>query len=434
MRILPYPSDEAERRLAAIAGRQLEFNDTIFETVRRILADVRLHGDEALVRYAREFDSPDLTAKDLRVTEAEFAGAEALVSPEIRAALDRAATHIEDFHRRQIRQSWITTDRPGTLMGQMIRPVASAGIYVPGAKGGETPLASTVLMNAIPAKVAGVSKIRMVTPATREGKVNPVLLVAARRVGVDEVYKVGSAWAVGALAHGTATIPKCDVIVGPGNIYVTVAKKIVSGTVGIDMIAGPSEVLVVADAKANPAHVAADMLSQAEHDAMASAILITDSPDLAAVVDRELERQTALLARRHIVEASLRDYGAILVVESIGEAMRLANRVAPEHLELLVESPFEWLDRVENAGAVFLGGFTPEPLGDYVAGPNHVLPTAGTARFSSALSVDTFIKKISVLHYGEAAFRQDAPDVLRLAGVEGLGAHAASVAIRLGHP
>jgi histidinol dehydrogenase len=313
----------------------------------------------------------------------------------------------------------------------LVNPVDAAGIYVPGGMGGETPLVSSVLMGAIPAKVAGVNHIAMVTPPTRSGDINPHLLVAAKKVGVDAVYKVGSAWAIAALAYGTETIPKVDVIVGPGNIYVTIAKKIVAGTVGIDMIAGPSEILIIADNTATPEFIAADLLSQAEHDILASAILVTDSRATAKSVAFTVNEQLQNLSRKEIAEKALSKFGAIMVVSDIGTAIELSNQIAPEHLEIQVKDPFSYLGQIQNAGAVFLGDYTPEPVGDYMAGPNHVLPTAGTARFSSALSVETFVKKTSLIRYSKAAFEREAGDVIRLAEIEGLGAHANSVKIRL---
>ena len=310
-------------------------------------------------------------------------------------------------------------------------PVDAAGVYVPGGRGGETPLVSSVLMGVIPAKIAGVRHVSMVTPPTKDGSVNPHLLAAARKVGVDAVYKVGSAWAIAALAYGTEAIPKVDVIVGPGNIYVTLAKKIVAGTVGIDMLAGPSEILVIADSTANPAFIAADLLSQAEHDTMASAILVTDCQAVAEGVAYAVKEQLENLARRETASESLERFGAILVVPNLEAAFELSNRIAPEHLELHVKNPFTYIGRIRNAGAVFMGEYTPEPVGDYVAGPNHVLPTAGTARFSSALSVDNFVKKTSLIHYSRKAFKREARDIIRLAEIEGLDAHANSVKIRL---
>jgi histidinol dehydrogenase len=315
-------------------------------------------------------------------------------------------------------------------VGQLVRPVGAAGIYVPGAKGGKTPLVSSVLMGGIPAKVAGVSTIALMTPPMENGEVNPHILAAAAKMGITSVFKAGSAWAIAALAYGTRQVPKVNVIVGPGNIYVTLAKKIVAGTVGIDMIAGPSEILIIADHTANPEFVAADLLSQAEHDARASAILVTDSRKLAEQTASVLERQLSALARQDTARQSIDNFGAIMLVPDIETGIDLSNQLAPEHLELMVSAPFDYIDRIQNAGALFLGHYTPEPMGDYIAGPNHVLPTAGTARFSSALSVDHFIKKTSLIHYSRTAFENEAEDVIRLAEIEGLTAHANSVKIR----
>ncbi|OQY57080.1 MAG: histidinol dehydrogenase [Desulfobacteraceae bacterium 4572_88] len=431
MKIYQYPSASAEEKLRTVAGRGLEFNAEAHAQVTRILEDVRENRDAALVKYANQFDSPDLTAASLQATPEEFRQAEKEVDQEFVRALERAASQIEEFHKQQLSKSWIQTERPGTLLGQLVNPVDAAGVYVPGAQGGKTPLVSTVLMGVIPAKIAGVRRIIMTTPSTKEGGVNPHILVAAQKVGADAVFKVGSAWAIAALAYGTESIPKVDVIVGPGNIWVTLAKKIVSGTVGIDMIAGPSEILVIADASGDPEFIAADLLSQAEHDPLASSILVTDSESVASAVAKAVEKQLDGLERKEIAKASLEQYGGIMLVSDIPAAIELANRIAPEHLELQISAPFEHIGQIRNAGAVFIGNYTPEPVGDYIAGPNHVLPTAGTARFSSALSVDHFIKKTSLIHYSEAAFRNEADDIIRLADIEGLGAHANSVKIRL---
>ena len=432
MKIYPYPSETAEKKLAAVLDRGTTFRKKDQQAVARILEDVRKNGDQALVDYTRRFDAPDMTAAKLRVPEEELRSSTKAVDRAFTRALNRAATQIEAFHRRQLPKSWITTDRPGTILGQMVHPVDRAGVYVPGARGGTTPLVSSVLMGAIPAKIAGVGEIVMVTPPMKNGGVSPHLLAAARKVGVDKVFRVGSAWAIGAMAYGTETIPKVDVIVGPGNIFVTLAKKHVAGTVGIDMVAGPSEILIIADDTANPAYVAADLLSQAEHDVLASAILITPSQALAEATVEAITGQLAALARKPIAAEALKRFGAVLTVPDLPAAVTLANRIAPEHLELQVENPFDLLPEIRNAGAVFLGSHTPEPIGDYIAGPNHVLPTAGTARFSSALSVDHFIKKTSVLRYSPEAFRREAADAARLAEVEGLDAHARSIRVRLG--
>jgi len=431
MKILNYPSTAAEKKLKSIIGREIDFRKKDVQAVTRIIKDVRQNGDSALIRYTREFDAPKMTEKDLAVTPEEMTAARKQVDRTFMRALNRAAAQIESFHRQQLPKSWIDTRRSGTLLGQMVNPVDAAGVYVPGGKGGTTPLVSSVLMGAIPAKIAGVPKVVMATPPTLSGDIAPQLLVAAKKAGVDAVYKMGSAWAIGALAYGTETVAPVNVIVGPGNIYVTLAKKLVAGTVGIDMIAGPSEILVIADDTADPAFTAADLLSQAEHDVLASAILVTPSAELAQAVGDALETQLTALSRVDIARQSLSDFGAIMVVENLETAIDLANRIAPEHLELQVADAMDVAPRLRNAGAVFLGNYTPEPVGDYVAGPNHVLPTAGTARFSSALSVDHFVKKTSLIRYSPEAFRKEARDIVCLANVEGLGAHANAIQLRL---
>ena len=431
MKIYDYPSKVAEKRVTAIVNRSLTFRKKDYQAVSRILEDVRRNGDAAVIKYANRFDAPGLTVDSIKVTAREMEAAIKKLDRGFVRAMNRAASQIEAFHRKQAQQSWIDTQRSGTMLGQLVNPVDAAGVYVPGARGGKTPLISTVLMTAIPAKIAGVKNLVMVTPSTRAGGVNPHLLAAAKKVGIKDIYKVGSAWAIAALAYGTETIPKVDVIAGPGNIYVTLAKKIVSGTVGIDMIAGPSEVLVIADHTATPEYAAADLLSQAEHDVLASAILVTDSSRTAQAVAAEIEKQLATLPRKEIARESLKRYGAVLVVDDLAAAVELANRIAPEHLELQINEPFEYIGQIRNAGAVFLGHYTPEPVGDYIAGPNHVLPTAGTARFASALSVDHFIKKTSIIHYSKKAFKKEAADVMRLAELEGLDAHVRSIKVRL---
>lgn len=430
MKFYQYPSKEADNKLNAIISRGLDYKKKDYQAVARIIDDVRRNGDQAVIKYARRFDAPKLTVNSIKVTAREIKAAAKKVDRSFVRALNRAASQIEAFHRQQIQKSWVDTQRPGTILGQLVNPVDAAGVYVPGATGGTTPLISTVLMTAIPAKIAGVSKLVMVTPSTSTGGVNPHLLVAARKVGIKDIYKVGSAWGIAALAYGTQSIPKVDVIAGPGNIYVTLAKKIVAGTVGIDMIAGPSEVLVIADHTATPAYVAADLLSQAEHDVLSSAILVTESHRIAEAVIVEIDRQLPGLTRREIARESIKRFGAVLVVEDLGTAIELANRIAPEHLELQIDDPFEYVGQIRNAGAVFLGHYTPEPVGDYIAGPNHVLPTAGTARFASALSVDHFIKKTSIIHYSSKAFKKEAADVIRLAKLEGLDGHVRAIKIR----
>jgi histidinol dehydrogenase len=431
MKVFNYPSKSAEKKVANIVKRGMGFKKKDVLAVTRILEDVRKNGDKALIKYANQFDSPGLTLESIQATSQEINNAAKNVDQSFVHALNRAAGQIESFHKQQLSKSWDYTERPGTLLGQLINPVDVAGVYVPGGKGGETPLVSSVLMGVIPARIAGVKHIAMVTPPTRDGTVNPYLLAAAKRVEVDAVYKVGSAWAIAALAYGTETIPKVDVIVGPGNIYVTLAKKIVAGTVGIDMLAGPSEILVIADGTARPDFIAADLLSQAEHDTLASAILVTDSKSTAKAVSAAVDEQLENLARKEIARESLARFGAIMIVPDLDAAIELSNRIAPEHLELQVKEPLAYLGRIRNAGAVFMGSFTPEPVGDYIAGPNHVLPTAGTARFSSALSVDNFIKKTSLIQYSKAALKREARDIIRLAEIEGLGAHANSVKVRL---
>jgi histidinol dehydrogenase len=431
MRIYNYPSPPAEQKVSRIIKRSLDYQKKDMAAVSRICEDVRKRGDQAVISYSRRFDSPHLQIKSVRVSKKEFADAAKKVDRSFTRALNRAASNIKTFHQRQLRRSWMLTDRPGTLVGQIINPVDAAGVYVPGARGGETPLASSVLMGVIPAKVAGVKQVVVVTPPTKGGGINPHLLVAASKAGADAVYKAGSAWAIAALAYGTQTIPRVDVIVGPGNIYVTLAKKILTGTVGIDMIAGPSEILVIADEGANSKFIAADLLSQAEHDVLSSAILITDSKKLAQAVAEAVKGQLASLARADIAAKSLEKYGAIVVVENINAAVEMANRIAPEHLELHIKDSFEYVGKIRNAGAIFVGDYTPEAVGDYIAGPNHVLPTAGTARFASALSVDNFIKKTSLIHYTRKAFQREAPDIIRLAETENLEAHARSIKVRL---
>ena len=431
MKIYNYPSRSANARVASIVNRGLSFKKKDYIAVTRILEDVRKNRDKALVKYVNRYDSPDLDVKSIQVTRQEIDAAAKKVDRPFIRSLNRAISQIKAFHKQQLSKSWINTDRQGVFLGQIVNPVDAAGLYVPGGKGGSTPLVSSVLMGAIPAKIAGVNHISMATPPTKDGSINPHLLIAAQKVGVDAIYKIGSAWAIAALAYGTETVKKTDVIVGPGNIYVTLAKKIVAGTVGIDMIAGPSEILVIADSTANPEFTAADLLSQAEHDPLASAILVTSSGEMAKAVADAVEKQLKNLSRKEIAVESISRYGAIMVTSDIAAAIELSNQIAPEHLELHIKDPFEHIGQIRNAGAVFLGDYTPEPVGDYIAGPNHVLPTAGTARFASALSVDHFIKKTSLIHYSRDAFMDEAKDIIRLAEIEGLDAHVNSIKIRL---
>ena len=433
--IQPISLSSAEgRRIAAdIRNRFSEaIDDACREAVTDILARVRREGDAAVLAYCCQFDCPIMTLETLRVSAEEFAQAEREVDDEFRRTLRFAADRVRRFHEREVEDSWLLTREDGAVTGRLVRPVDSAGLYVPGGKEGSTPLVSSVLMNGIPAQIAEVGRRVMVTPPGRDGRVSPALLVAAREIGIDEVYKVGSAWAVAALAYGTATIPRVDVIVGPGNQYVAEAKRQVMGRVRIDMIAGPSEVLIVADDTAQAAFTAADMLAQAEHDPQALAMVITTSKALAEALGRELERQLPLLPRADIARTSLADRGLILVADNLEEAIDLANEIAIEHLELQVAEPWQWLPKIRHAGAIFLGSRTPEAAGDYVAGPNHVLPTMGTARIASALGVETFLKKSSIISYSRQALEADADHIRRLAGLEGLTAHGNSVAVRLG--
>jgi histidinol dehydrogenase len=418
-------------RLAQIAGRRIGADPVIEKAVMEILETVRHNGDQALLDYTRRFDAPDIGLHQLTVEEYEFQAAYDEVEPEFFDILRGAAENIRCFHQKQMRHSYFSANPDGVFLGQMVRPVDSAGLYIPGGKGGETPLISSILMNGIPARIAGVEDLAMVTPPRRNGSINPYLLVAAREIGITRIHKIGSAWAIGALAFGTDAVRRVDVIVGPGNIYVALAKKIVSGTVGIDLLAGPSEILVIADGSANPAFIAADLLSQAEHDTMASAVLITVDAELAEGARQSLNSQMQQLTRRDIAQQALDQYGALFIVSHLEDAVELANRIAPEHLELQVADPWALIGRIRHAGAIFLGSYTPEPVGDYFAGPNHVLPTAGTARFASALGVDNFLKRTSIVCYSREALRRDAHSIIRLAELEGLGAHAASVGVRL---
>ena len=395
-------------------------------TVAEIIAAVRAEGDAALYRFCRQFDRAELSS--LAVTQAEIDEAFAAVEPKFIEILEKAAKNIRAFHEKQVRNSFILNNENGIVIGQKIIPVDRAGLYVPG---GTAAYPSTVLMDAIPAKIAGVREVVMVTPPNAEGKVNPVILAAAKIAGIDRIFKVGGAQAVAALAYGTESIPKVDKIVGPGNAYVAEAKKQVFGVVSIDMIAGPSEILVVADGKSNPRHVAADLLSQAEHDRMASAVLVTDSNELAEAVSAELERQIPLLSRAEIARTSIDNNGKIIVAPTLDVAIEIANELAPEHLELCVDTPFDYLDSIRHAGSIFMGRNCPEALGDYFAGPNHTLPTSGTAKFSSPLSVDDFIKKTQYTYYTRDALARVARDVAFFAEKEGLTAHAKSAVVRL---
>ena len=393
--------------------------------VSQIIADVVKNGDEALYRYCEKFDRATLTS--LQISQREIDEAVAAVDPAFITILEKAAVNIRAFHEKQVRNSFIIHEENGVIMGQKIIPVDRAGLYVPG---GTAAYPSTVLMDAIPAKIAGCREVVMVTPPNAEGKINPVILAAAKVAGIDKIFKVGGAQAVAALAYGTESIPKVDKIVGPGNAFVAEAKKQVFGKVSIDMIAGPSEILIVADGTTDPRHAAADLLSQAEHDTLASAVLVTDSEELAKAVQAELEVQIPLLERAAIARASIDNNGKIIITDTIDQAIDISNRIAPEHLELCLDNPFDYLDAVRHAGSIFMGKNCPEALGDYFAGPNHTLPTSGTARFSSPLSVDDFIKKTQYTYYTRDALKKVAADVATFAKAEGLTAHARSAVIR----
>ncbi len=397
------------------------------ERVKNILTDVRLRGDAALFDYATEFDGANLSAKNVEVTPNEIDAARQALPPEFLEILSKAAGHIRAFHEKQRRESWYDREREGIVLGQKITPLARAGVYVPG---GKAVYPSSVLMNIVPAKVAGVDEIIMTTPCDSEGRIHPATLAAAAEAGADRIFKVGGAQAIAAMAFGTESIPRVDKIVGPGNIYVALAKKAVFGYVSIDAVAGPSEILVLADETADPRFAAADLLSQAEHDELASAILITTSAALAEQVSNEANRMMETLSRRDIIEKSLQNYGYILVVPDLDLGIALANEIASEHLEILTRDPEAVLPRIRNAGAIFLGPYSCEPLGDYFAGPNHVLPTNGTARFFSPLSVDDFIKKSSVISYSRDALQDVSKDIACFAEMEQLTAHANSIRIR----
>ena len=405
---------------------RFEPTSSVEDIVADIIKTVRRDGDKALFDYTARFDKAELT--ELQVSRTEINEAKASIEPEFFGILERAAKNIRRFHEAQVRRSFIINDEDGVVMGQKIIPVDRAGLYVPG---GTAAYPSTVLMDAIPAKIAGVREVVMVTPPSANGKVNPAILAAASVAGVDKIFKVGGAQAIAALAYGTESIPKVDKIVGPGNAFVAEAKKQVFGAVSIDMIAGPSEILVVADSKSNPRWVAADLLSQAEHDKNASAVLVTDSAKLAQEVSDELEKQIPLLDRSEIARASIDNNGKIIIANNLNVVIDIANEIAPEHLELCIDDPFAWLSKIRHAGSVFMGRNCPEALGDYLAGPNHTLPTSGTAKFSSPLSVDDFIKKTQYTYYTADALKKVAEDVAYFAGKEGLTGHAKSAVIRL---
>ena len=417
-------SEDFKRFLAASNASMKQYEDSVGEISRQ----VQEKGNQAIFAFTLKFDGAKIDESNFLVSEDEIEAAYDAVDDDYIFTLDQAIDNIATFHGRQLKNSWMEPDERGNILGQLYRPLERVGIYVPG---GTAAYPSSVLMNAIPAQVAGVSEIAMVTPPAKDGSINPYTLVAAAELGIEEIYKMGGAQAVFSLAYGTETINKVDLISGPGNIYVTIAKKMVYGNVNIDMLAGPSEILIVADRKANPAYLAADMMSQAEHDVLARSILVTDSETLIERVQEEIEKQVQELSRQDIIRQALESYGALVLVPQMDQACAVANLVAPEHLELMVEHPFDYLSRIRNAGAIFLGKDTPEPVGDYFAGPNHILPTGGTARFYSPVSVDTFMKSSSIIYYSPQGIKEDAEGIMKLAEVEGLTAHANSIRIRV---
>jgi histidinol dehydrogenase len=428
MKIIDSREKDIAAELKRIVNRGETATEEVAAAVKEVVGRVRKEGDPAVIEYTEKFDKVKLTLKDIRVSPEDIKASYDHVEPKKVEALKLAAQNIRAFHEKQKLTSWVNQEADGVILGQIARPIRSVGVYVPG---GKACYPSTVLMNVIPAKVAGVEQLIMCSPATG-GVLNPYILVAADIAGVSEIYRIGGAQAVAAMAYGTATVPKVDKIVGPGNIYVATAKRQVFGQVDIDMIAGPSEILVIADHTANPTFVASDLLSQAEHDELASALLVTTSREFAEKVAAEVERQLANLARKEIARKALDRFGAIILTTSLQEAADVSNSIAPEHLELAVEKPFELLALIKNAGAIFLGHYTPESVGDYIAGPNHVLPTGGTARFFSPLSTDSFMKKSSLLFYTKEGLDRVGEAVMQIADVEGLEAHGNTIKVRIG--
>lgn len=427
MRIVKLTSDTKNKLMSDLLKRTTDDYGEQETVVKEIIKNVHDNGDAALFEYTKKFDKADISASNIKVTDAEIEEAYGQVDGGLIDVIRKAIKNISDFHELQKRNSWINTYDNGSVLGQRVTPIESAGVYVPG---GKAAYPSTVLMNVLPAKVAGVSRIVMTTPCNAEGKVYPTTLVAAKEAGVQDIYKVGGAQAIAALAYGTESIPKVDKIVGPGNIFVAIAKRLVYGHVSIDSIAGPSEILVLADETATAEYVAADLLSQAEHDELASATLVTTSEKLANEVSQWVDKFTAELSRKEIIQKSLDNFGNIFVADTMADAIDATNEIAPEHLEILTANPWETMTHVKNAGAIFLGEYSSEPLGDYFAGPNHVLPTNGTARFFSPLGVDDFIKKSSIICYSEEALRAVHTDIEAFAKAEGLTAHANSIAVR----
>lgn len=427
MRIVTLSKESRQNLLDSLLKRSPGNYGQYQDTVQEIVDRVKTKGDQALFELTRKFDWEGIDASNVKVTEAEVQEAYDTIDSQLVETIRKSLKNIREYHEKQKQYSWFDTTTEGTMLGQKVTPLASAGVYVPG---GKAVYPSSVLMNIVPAKIAGVAHVVMCTPCNKEGKVNPAVLVAAKEAGADEVYKVGGAQAIAAMAFGTESIPKVDKITGPGNIFVALAKKAVSGFVSIDSIAGPSEILVLADETANPRYVAADLLSQAEHDEMASAILVTTSKELAEKVSEEVDAFVKILSRKEIISKSLDNYGYILVAETLEDAIETVDLIASEHLEIVTKNPFEVMMKVKNAGAIFLGEYSSEPLGDYFAGPNHILPTNGTARFFSPVSVDDFIKKSSIIYYSKEALQRVHKDIEYFAKAEQLTAHANSIAVR----
>lgn len=427
LNILKYDKNECNSIVEQILNRSQIEEKNKQETVNEIIKEVKEKKNKALFHYTKKFDKIKLNTKTIKINKKEIEEAYKKTDKKLIEIIKKSSERIKKFHEKQKTNSWFETSENGEILGQMVRAIENVGVYVPG---GKAAYPSSVLMNVIPAKVAGVKNIIMTTPAQEDGTVYPTTIVAAKEAGVDQIYKVGGAQAIAALAFGTESIPKVDKIVGPGNIYVALAKRTVYGYVNIDSVAGPSEILIIADNSANPVYVAADMLSQAEHDELASSILITTDEQLAIKVNEELDRQTEKLERKETIKKSFENFGAIIVTKTIDEATYLANKIAPEHLEICVNSPFEILPKIQNAGAIFLGHYSPEPLGDYMAGPNHVIPTGGTARFFSPLCIDDFIKKSSIISFDKNALKPLYKDIINFAEAEGLTAHANAIRVR----
>jgi len=427
LRIIKSGTDEEKEFFEKLAQRNAKDNDEVDNIVRDIIDNVRINGDKAIFEYTGKYDCVDVTNYKLKVEDAEIQEACKNVDPKLLESINRAKKNIEKYHQKQVENSWISTEENGVLLGQLYRPLEIVGVYVPG---GTAPLISSVLMSIIPAKIAGVGKIIMVTPPQKDGKINPAILAAAKEAGADEIYAVGGAQAIAALAFGTQTIPRVDKIVGPGNIYVATAKKMVYGICDIDMFAGPSEITIIADDTANPVYVAADLLSQAEHDPLAASILLTTSEDIALQVKTEIKRQCQYLERNEIINKSITEYGGAIIVDSIDQAVKIVNDISTEHLELMIKEPFAILGSIKNAGAIFIGSFSSEPVGDYYAGPNHILPTGGTAKFFSPLNVSDFVKKTSLISYTQKALYEAKDDIIRFAEAESLSAHANAIKVR----